>query len=229
MFFTVPVTELVRLGYSLDEMDVDGLVFDLDDKSRGGSTEISRARLHDFLIRRRPQYANTYVRISAELDSRRGEDLRLISAVMPDAVILSNISSVEALREMDAWAQDYKSKRKRELPFCLEFGCSTTLQTLDALFGTSQNVFLISSGYRTNSLSETSKRLLSGAVSAAKRHSVSVFDSVSPCASEQDVEQFRRETREGRKRGLLGRVARFPWQVDIVNEEYRQIPRNEEY
>ncbi len=83
-------------------MDVDGLIFDLEDSVDTLHKETARANLADFLPKRRPKTANTYIRINDISTSFYAEDLKLVFDLKPDALMIPKISTVEEIREIES-------------------------------------------------------------------------------------------------------------------------------
>ncbi len=229
----VPTVKLDRYGARLDDMDVDGIIFDLEDSVAATHKSKAREALAEYLRDKRPQYADTYVRINGFRTPYFRADLESLHEIKPDVLMIPKASNVEEIEEIERFVDEYEQRHGLELPLYLTIETLEGHRNCDAILAQSRKTMLCSPGYcdLSNELDiewpditipSPVNKILMDIIVSAKFHNVPVVDCVSREITESNRDSLLRETSYGRQMGMIGKVAVNPRQVDAINETYNE-------
>jgi len=230
----IPAIKVEAYSKHLDALDIDGVIFDLEDSVDESYKATARSLLEEFLLQKRPK-PNIYIRPNAVSSRQFDVDLEMIRRVCPDAIMIPKIESVFDVRIVLGFISDYERIKQKPLGFF------PIIETLEA-YRDRENIvkefkekaFLLTIGYEDFSgrlgidrpdLTKPNAitNMLLEIIVTCKLHGVPVIDSVSRKFKHKHLADFQREVEFGRDSGLYGKLAIHPNQVEIINQVYSTL------
>lgn len=227
----IPAVKVEAYSKRLDTLDIDGVIFDLEDSVEESHKAIARSLLEEFLQHKRPK-PNIYIRPNGVSTPQFEGDLEMISRVCPDAIMIPKLESADNIRSVLKFVEDYEQGRQRPL------GLFPIIETLEAyrdreeiVRAVKNKAFLLTVGYEDFSgrlgidrpdltVPNAITNMTLEVVVTCKIHGVQVIDSVCRKFKQKHLSDFEREVEFGRQSGMCGKLAIHPNQIDIINRVY---------
>lgn len=218
----VPAVKVAKFGANAESLEVDGVIYDLEDSVAESAKDTARSALRNhFPVR---SNVRTYLRINSFSTKHWAEDIRLAKEIKPDVIMLSKAESIEELRLLDETFQ----------------GCCDYFLVIETLRGfrtradiltCSPRIKLFAIGYEDFCSECEIERppldaptplhhILMESLITAKEFRIPMMDAVSRKFHPSDFAELRREAEYGFKIGLCGKLAIHPNQVSIINNSY---------
>ena len=213
-------------------LDVDAVIFDLEDSVFPEQKSQARSRLAEFLAKEREQFQSKYlaIRINAQDTAFWKDDLAMVNLVKPDAVVLPKVVSPQVIVDTTAalcagngtqpkiWCMVENPLGILRLENTVENGIKAGLECL--ILGTNDLVKdsdLDPGKDRSNLLPWFSHVML-----VAKSFGVAVIDGV--LNDINNTEALRAESEMAKALGMSGKTIIHPSQVDVVNQCFDPSP-----
>ncbi len=209
-------------------LNIDGIIFDLEDAVAPGAKETARAQVLEALTQTDYGPRERIVRINSLATPWGEEDLRMATAARPDAVLVPKINNPAAVK---AVADRLDVMQTAESTIAIWAMMETPRAMLNAanIAQAAQTTPLAAFVMGTNDLAKDTRariqpgRLpmiawLSTCVAAARAFGLDIIDGVFNDFG--DSEGFARECRQGRDLGMTGKTIIHPKQIEACNAAF---------
>jgi len=238
-FLFIPAIKIERCGSKINDLDLDGIIYDLEDSVAESSKDEARSKLISYLKENSSKTLNC-VRVNSIRTNFYESDWKAVNEIKPDMVFLPKIESVEEIKDAERRIKDYEISYGKTLDLFVAIETIKGFYNRDAIFSSSKKISVVVLGYEDMSadlgierpeLKETGplNKMLMDLIISSKMYGIQAIGAVSRKIKENAIDGVREEALYEKKIGLLGKLAVHPLQIKPINEVYDQDKMVAEY
>ena len=226
-----PAVKLDELGPRLNQWDIDGVIFDLEDSIHRDAKAQARKSLHEYLSTADLE-PDCYIRVNRVGGEFWDDDFALVEQLRPAALLVPKLSSRAEAEQLCARVDAYEESTGCKLALMPTIETIAGYRNAHEILGCiGRRATLLVFGFEDLSAELGIDRpnlatlnplthILMELMVIAKEFDLPVIDSVSRKFQNADLDGLREEVELGKSWGCYGKVAVHPRQIDIINQVY---------
>lgn len=229
---TVPAVNARALA-KVTDLDCDAVIFDLEDSVALGKKDEARRNLKEFLDQASLGWRERIIRINGVDSPYATEDMQLVLALSPDAVLLPKVEEPAVVQGAAEWLSEGDATESLRIWAMIETPHGVLNAAAIASSGRTANSRLDAFVVGLNDLRKATRipaepgrgylvSYMMQAVLAARAYGLDVIDSVSN--DFRDLDAFEAECAQGRSMGFDGKMLIHPAQIRPANDRFGPQP-----